>query len=149
MKLYRKERITSMVQKIISEAIGHKLSDPRIAPLTTVSRVKLTGDLSIATVYLTVAGDDVDERRTLTAIRHAGGYLQRVLAAELRVRQCPELRFEIDELARRAKETMRLIAENERNRPDSAKLHPDPPAAEEGSTEAGADQGDFAAGDGE
>jgi len=118
MKPYRKERITSLVQRIVSDAIEHKLNDPRVAPLTTVSRVKVTGDLTIATVYLTVQGDEAAERRTLSAIRHAGGYLQRMVAQELRVRQCPELRFEMDEAAKRARETMRLISENIRNRPD-------------------------------
>jgi ribosome-binding factor A len=134
-----------LVQQIISEAIGQKLSDPRIAPHTTVSRVRLTGDLSIATVFLTVTGTDSVERRTLTAIRHAGGYLQRVLAAELRVRQCPELRFELDEIAKRARETMRLIAENERNRPENVTLRPDP-AVEEAASTLG-DNDDLAGGD--
>ncbi len=118
MKPYRKERITSLIQRIISDAIEHKLSDPRVAPLTTVSRVKLTGDLTIATVYLMVQGDETIERRTLRAIRHASGYLQRMVAQELTVRQCPELRFEMDEAAKLARETMRLIAENRRNRPE-------------------------------
>jgi ribosome-binding factor A len=123
MKPYRKERMSSMVQRIISDAIEHKLNDPRVAPLTTVSRVKLTGDLTIATVYLTVPGDDAAERRTLRAIRHAGGFLQRMLAQELQVRQCPELRFEMDEAAKRARETMRLIAENVRNLPEKPSEH--------------------------
>jgi ribosome-binding factor A len=122
--------MTSMVQRIISDAIEHKLNDPRVAPLTTVSRVRMTGDLTVATVYLTVPGGDVLERQTLVAIRHATGYLQRMLAHELQVRQCPELRFEMDEAAKRAKETMRLIAENERNRPDRAASSDAPTAAE-------------------
>jgi ribosome-binding factor A len=118
MKPYRKEKMTSLVQRIVSEAIGQKLADPRIAPLTTVSRVKMTGDLTIATVYLTIPGDEAAERTTLRAIQHASGFLQHTLAQELQARQCPELRFEVDESAKRAKETLRLLAENRREHPE-------------------------------
>lgn len=124
MKPYRKEKMTSLVQQIVSEAIGQKLADPRIAPLTTVSRVKMTGDLTIATVYLTVLGDESAERNTLRAIQHASGFLQRTLAQELQARQCPELRFELDQSAKRAKETLRLLAENRRQHPEWAEDQP-------------------------
>lgn len=118
MKAYRKEKMTSLVQQIVSESIAQKLNDPRIAPLTTVSRVKLTGDLTIATVFLTVPGDEAAERTTLRAIQHATGFLQRTLAHELQVRQCPELRFELDVSAKRAKETLRLLAEIRQQHPE-------------------------------
>ncbi len=119
MRPYRKEKVASVVREIISDAIAHRMNDPRVAPLTTVSRVRVAGDLTVATVYLTIPGDEAEERRTMAAIHHAAGFLQRMLAGRLDIRQCPELRFKVDEAAKRARETIRLIEENRRNRPDS------------------------------
>lgn len=118
MSTYRKEKVASVVQQIVSEAISHRLNDPRVAPLTTVTRVVVTGDLLVARIYLSVQGDDVVERRTLTGIRRATGFLQRMVARELCIRQCPELRFEIDAGVKGARRTLELLAENRRREPE-------------------------------
>ena len=120
MRWFRKERVASVVRSIVSEALVHRMSDPRIATLTTVTRVEMTGDLTIAKVYLTVPGGDVDERKTMAAIRHAAGYLQRMVAGELSLRTCPVLHFEIDTAAKTAMKTLALLEENRRKNPDLA-----------------------------
>lgn len=119
MRPYRKEKVASVVRRIVSEAIVHQLHDPRVAPLTTVTRVEMTGDLLIAKVYLSVQGEGAAEERTLQAVRHAAGYLQRMVARELPVRQCPALRFEIDKRVKGTRRTMDLLAENRRNEPQT------------------------------
>ena len=120
MRPYRKQKISSLIQQVVSEGVAFKLNDPRVSPLTTVTRVEMTPDLLIARVYLTVPGDASAERRTLQAIRHAGGYLQRMVAQALTMRQCPELRFEIDETSKAVRRTMEILAENRRNDPELA-----------------------------
>ena len=117
MSSHRKERVANQVRKIISEALVHRMGDPRITPLTTVTRVEMTGDLESAKVFLVIRGGDVVERRTLQAIRHATGFLQRIVARELVIRQCPVIRFEIDKAAKIAHETMSRLAENRRKQP--------------------------------
>lgn len=103
----------------MAEAVQQKLNDPRVSPLTTVTRVEMTGDLQFANVYLSVPGGDVAERKTLTAITHAGGFIQRLVARELSIRQCPELRFDIDVRARKMRQMMELL---EKNRHEQAEL---------------------------
>ena len=125
MRGYRKERVASLVHEIVSEAILRRINDPRVSPLTTVTRVQISGDLTIATVYLSILDDPAVERRTITALRHAGGFIQRMVAKGLDMRQCPELRFEVDEHLKKVKHTLQLLNENRRNLPDLA-------AAEEG-----------------
>ena len=102
--------------------------------------MQISGDLTIATVYLSVLDDPAVERRTITALRHAGGFIQRMVAKGLDMRQCPELRFEVDEQLKKVKHTLQLLNENRRNLPDLA-------AAEEGAAavtdaEVGADPAD-------
>jgi ribosome-binding factor A len=118
MRPYRKEKVARVVQEIVSEAIVRRISDPRVSPLTTITRVKVSGDLLVATVFLTVSGDEAAERRTVEAMRHATGYVRQMLAQELGMRQCPELRFEADESLKKIKQTLGLLAENRRTRPD-------------------------------
>jgi len=142
---FRKERVAGAIQEVVSEAITRKINDPRLAPLTTVSRVTVSGDLMVATVYVTVAGDEAAERRSLAALRHARGFVQHLVAQEIDLRQCPELRFELDEVAKKVRETMQILDENRRREPHLFEVPESGPvqigAGREGGDEEGADQG--------
>lgn len=117
MRPYRKERVTKAIQQVIGEAIVHKLNDPRIAPMTTVTRVEMTPDLSIAQVFISVVGNRASESKTLRAVRHASGYLQRLVASAIPLRTCPELRFDMDPRVKGVREMMRLLEKNRRMDP--------------------------------
>ncbi len=114
---FRKERVAGAIKEIVSEAITRKINDPRLAPLTTVSRVMVSGDLTVATVYFTVVGDPVVERRSLAALQHSRGFIQHLVAEQIDLRQCPELRFELDEVAKKVRETMQILDENRQREP--------------------------------
>ena len=144
MRPYRKEKVASVVRQVVSEAIVHRLHDPRVEPLTSVTRVELSSDLLVANVFLSIHGDDATERRTLTALRHAAGFIQRTLASTLSLRQCPELRFDIDEQTKGVQRTLALLEENRRLDPelfetedqespdvDNETQSPQPPSASE------------------
>lgn len=114
MRSFRKQRVAKAVREIVGGAFMRRLSDPRIELLTTVTRVEMTADMEVARVYLTVPGGDVVERRTMAGVKHATGFLQRLVAAGLSIRRCPELRFEIDESAKLAAKTLALLDHNRR-----------------------------------
>jgi len=132
MRPFRKERVANSIREIVSGVIDHKLQDPRLNVLTTVTRVVMSGDLMYATVYLTVQGDSAAERRTLAAIQHAAGFIQRAVARELTMRHCPELRFRIDESVKGVLRTMAILEENRRTHPElfepECDAHAEPPA---------------------
>ena len=116
MRPYRKERVANTIRDIVSDVIAHKLQDPRVDGMTTVTRVVMSGDLLMAKVYLSVHGGGTAQRRTLAAIQHAGGYIQRLVAQNLTMRQCPQLCFDIDKAVEGVRKTMELLAENQRER---------------------------------
>jgi len=118
MRTHRKEKVASVIKQVVGEAIVHRMQDPRITALITVTRVEVAGDLAIARVYLSVQGDEATERRTIAALQHARGFLQRGVAQALSIRQCPEVRFEIDQVAKGARRTMALLEENRRREPE-------------------------------
>ena len=114
---FRKERVAEAIKEIVSEAIARRINDPRLAPLTTVSRVTVSGDLAVATVYITVVGGDALERKSLAALRNSAGFVQRLVAEQIDMRTCPELRFELDEVAKKVRATMLLLDENRQREP--------------------------------
>ena len=111
MKSHRPERVANVVRSVVSEAIARKLSDPRIEPLSSVTRVEITADLEYAKVWISVMGEEAVQRRTLEGLRSAAGLVQRMVAQELPLRHCPRLTFHLDTSIKRAAETIRLINE--------------------------------------
>lgn len=113
MKPYRKERIASVIHQVVGEILAFQLNDPRVVPFTVITRVEMSGDVQIATIYLKVPGSDADERRMMAAVVHAQGFIQKAVAHALSVRQCPKVRFEIDRAQKIADATMELLRQNE------------------------------------
>ena len=93
---YRREKLASQIVKDVSAILQFELKDPRMG-FVSVTRVKLTPDLAQARVYVSVLGKEKDKKLTLSALRHARGFVQRALAKRLSVRQCPEIEFERDD----------------------------------------------------
>lgn len=120
MRPFRKEKVASTIRHIVGEALLRRMNDPRIATLTTVTRVEMTDDLLIARVYLSVPGSDAVEGRTLDAVRHASGFIQRLVAEAAGLRLCPQLRFDLDPGMKGARKTLELLAENRRTDPTLA-----------------------------
>ena len=111
MKGHRPERVATIVRSVVSDAIATKLSDPRIAPMASVTRVEVSADLEYAKVWISVLGDDSGQRRTLAGLCSAAGYVQRLIGAQLSIRHCPKLSFHLDTSLKKAAETIRLIDE--------------------------------------
>jgi|GEM_PF-463740 len=148
MKRFRKERIGSLVRDIVAESVQRKMNDPRVSPLTTVTRVEMSADLLYAKVYFSVHGDESAERRTLAAIRHASGFLQTQVARGLSIRQCPELQFDIDEQPKKVRRMMGLLEElREVPDGDGDRAAADAPPDSYGQTEGGTDPGDGVTGE--
>lgn len=118
MRPYRREKVASAIHEIVGDLLVRGLKDPRVDTLTTVTRVEVTGDLLIARVFVTVPGDAAAESRTLNGLRHAAGYFRSEIAHQLDMRTTPEVRFEIDDVAKRVRATMLLLEENRRKNPE-------------------------------
>lgn len=92
---YRIERI----EKIIERELASILFDVNNNKLKFVSitKVSLTNDLSIATIYYTVLGNKGEIEATKEDLEKAKGYLRSSLAKRIDLRKTPELRFKYDE----------------------------------------------------
>jgi ribosome-binding factor A len=106
---FRPERIASVVQRVVGDAIAVRLSDPRISRLASVTRVQVSRDLAYADVYVSVMGGDADARTTLRGLQAAHGKVQGLVAGALPIRQVPIVRFHLDDSIKKGFQTIQLI----------------------------------------
>src|SRR3954466_5642232 len=113
----RTERVASTIQQELALIIMRELNDPRITGLPSITRVKVSPDLSIADVYVTVMGTPGQQNAALNALRHSAGLMRTKLTKMLSLRQSPFLKFHIDENLKKELAVLDLLekvrAENE------------------------------------
>ena len=97
------------IRKVLSDALP-TLKDPRIG-FVTVTGVRTTKDLSQATVFVSVLGDEREQERTLDGLQSAHGVLQAQVARELGTRRTPVLTFEYDPAIERGVRLTKIIDE--------------------------------------
>ena len=93
---HRVERIAEQVREEVSQMLATEVRDPGVG-LVTVTRAKVTGDLSLARIYWTIIGDDAERKKTAKALARAVPYLRHLLSQRLTLRRAPELQFLFDE----------------------------------------------------
>ena len=93
----RTEMLGSTIQRELAEMIMRDLHDPRLTGLPSITRVKVSPDLSIADVYVTIMGTPGHQEAALNALKHSAGIMRTKLTKVLSIRQAPFLKFHIDE----------------------------------------------------
>ena len=91
----RTKLVGEQMRKEISLLLQLQTKDPRIG-FVTVSRVDVSGDMSVATVRYSVMGNEKEARDSEIGLHQAAGWLRRELSGILRMRHVPELRFAMD-----------------------------------------------------
>lgn len=88
-------RTNDDIQLVLSKLL-REIKDPRINQgMVSVTRVETTGDLKYCKVWLSVLGLE-NEKEFKKGIRSASGWLRRELGNSLKLRNTPELIFELD-----------------------------------------------------
>lgn len=90
----RIRKVESQLKEIVGEEIA-TLSDPRIRGLVTVTGVRVSPDLSTATVFYSVLSDE-DLEGAREGLQSAAGRIQGVVGAQTRLKRTPRLHFEPD-----------------------------------------------------
>jgi ribosome-binding factor A len=105
----RTERLGSTIQQELANMILRDLNDPRVLPLTSVTRVRVSEDLSIADVFITVMGTPGQQTAALNALKHSAGMMRTRLTKDLSLRQAPFLKFHLDEDLKKELAMMELL----------------------------------------
>jgi ribosome-binding factor A len=105
----RTERLASVIQQELAMIILRELSDPRITGMPSITRVKVSEDLSIADVYFTIMGTPAAQELSLNALRHSAGLMRTRLTKALTLRVTPYLKFHMDENLKKELEVLEAL----------------------------------------
>lgn len=109
-------RIANIVRSVVAEGLQRRLSDPRICPFTSVTRVDVSDDLSVADVHVSVMATGPKKKLCIDGLEAASGRFRGWLGDALSTRTVPSLRFHLDESLQRGMATVQILDELQRER---------------------------------
>ena len=92
---HRLLKVNEALREVLSREIAG-LKDPRVG-FVTVTGVETSNDLRHAKVFVSVLGGARERERSLDGLHAAHGFLQDRIAADMRIKRTPQLRFLYDE----------------------------------------------------
>ena len=92
----RSERVGGLLHEVLSDVLRKEIRDPRLER-TTITAIKMSGDLKHAKVYFTTSGGPEERDGAMDGFKSAAGYLKKKLAGQLGLRYMPALQFYYDE----------------------------------------------------
>lgn len=127
----RKKKIESAISQIIMRMIMHgEIKDPRVNWDINISRVKVSGDLSLVKVYISSFKGGKSLAKACDGLESAAGIIRKGIGKALQLKNTPKPLFMIDEslkeefiLGEKIKAAMKEIEKqtdsetDERNRP--------------------------------
>ena len=96
MESRRSKRIADQIKNELGWLIEQKLNDPEKG-FITLTRVKLSPDLKLASVYYSVFGDQIKRQQSADTLDRAIHFLRRELGRKIKLKYLPELRFFYDD----------------------------------------------------
>ncbi|MDR2114160.1 MAG: 30S ribosome-binding factor RbfA [Bifidobacteriaceae bacterium] len=93
----RQRRVADRIREVVAGLLLGRIKDPRLG-FTTITEVRVTGDLHQATVFYTVLGDAQAQEGTAAALHSAKGLIRTEVGRALGLRLTPTLEFVLDQL---------------------------------------------------
>jgi len=106
----RQLRVGELIRRTLAEVLSQgEVHDPDLNRMViTVSEVRVSPDLRVATVYVLPLGGQ-GQQEALDALRRNRGEIRRIVTKKVAMRWSAELRFVIDDTFDRIDETARLL----------------------------------------
>lgn len=108
----RQLRVGELIRRRLAEVLARaEVHDPELGrhPIT-VSEVRTTPDLKLATAYVMPLGGE-GAAEVLKALRRSKAEIRHLVAKDLALKYAPDLRFELDQVYDRMDETRRIFAD--------------------------------------
>lgn len=118
----RSSRVAEAIRNELSVLLISKVRDPRLLPVS-ISRVEVTDDLSLARIYFTVTGENLDKKKAVAGFEKAKGFMRSHIAKTLNLRFTPALQFSYDNMADKVAELddiFQEIAHERKSREDGS-----------------------------
>jgi ribosome-binding factor A len=119
---HRVERIAEQIREELSQMLATEVRDPGVG-LVTITRVKVTADLSLARVYWTALAERKERKDTAQALERAAPFVRHLLSQRLTLRRVPEVKFQYDESVVAQDRIERIIQELHAEREEHPELN--------------------------
>jgi len=109
----RQLRVGELIRRTLSDVLMQgDIHDPELNALSiTVSEVRMSTDLKIATVYMLPLGGD-HRKEAIQAMKRNKGEMRRMITKKMNLKYAPDFRFLIDETFDRMDETRALFQQD-------------------------------------
>lgn len=104
----RGERVNHTIQRELGVLI-EGLNDPRLSKVISVTAVEVNRDLSVAKVYVSVLGTDMDRSDAIDGLRSAANRLRMEISKRIVIRTMPKLSFFSDDTLQTGADIDQLI----------------------------------------
>lgn len=106
----RQGRIESTIQKSVASYLQRNAKEICLGAMVTVTGIRVTADLSLAKVYISIFSPKEDQKAVLEHINENNGKVRFEVGKDIsNLRKIPELRFYIDDSLDYAMEIDRLL----------------------------------------
>ena len=104
----RTRRVAELIRRALADIIRDRLPD-RGLELLSITATEITRDLSRATVFITILGEEEDQERATEILNEESRALRHELSRTLNLRHTPEIEFRYDFSIERGVRLSRLI----------------------------------------
>ncbi|TVQ32499.1 MAG: 30S ribosome-binding factor RbfA [Phycisphaeraceae bacterium] len=106
----RCEQLASTLHRGVQTLLTRGLSDPRISGTITVTEVKVSPDLKVATVSVSIMPESA-EKLTMHGLTSASRHIRHQVSDMLDLSRTPEIRFRLDRTIKEQAAIFRAISE--------------------------------------
>lgn len=105
----RTDRVNEQLREEISTVLVHQIKDPRLDGVISITRVESSSDLRSAKVYISVLGNDKQQKDALEGIQSAASFLRREIRDRINMKHTPFMTYLLDESIQDSDHLLRLI----------------------------------------
>ena len=117
----RTRRVAELIRRALADIIRDRLPDHGLG-LLSITATEVTRDLSRATVFISLLGEEEDQERVTKTLNEESRALRHELSRTLNLRHTPEIQFRYDSSIERGVRLSRLIDDLSISRNTGAKV---------------------------
>lgn len=92
----RREKVAKAIQSAVADFLSRSMTESTPG-FVTVSHVKMTEDLKLASIYFSIIGDDAKVKASLEILEKHKSRIRYHVGQEVLMKYVPELRFFVDD----------------------------------------------------
>lgn len=105
----RSERVASLIRQELGAIISREFNGSGEFGFATVTETRMTPDLRVARVFISILGSDEKREKTLRYIENQKGHYRSIIGSRINLKFVPELEFHHDTSLDRAMHIEELI----------------------------------------